>query len=358
MSCTVPSASGNGEEQQQILVDSLISHAAPAGAKSDTPAAVPVTAQHAEQAVKPKRKPGRPRKIPLKPGAVAPASTTGHTLPSPAAGSGVTQATYGPHLPYGLRPPDVQLGLSPAASGPQSNAADAVPAGALMPHRRSSSVSIDMSKLLKSRNKAQPPSSKASGNGSTLPAHQVVSGAIIPDGKSAIPTSGQPNYSMVQSPAAAADSAVTAAAAPVALATEAEPKTASQDGREAAPLATEAAPMTSSQGAKQAADVSAAVAASVLPVAVAAATGAPKTVPQGGREAAAAVTTGGASMTGSGGGREAAAGTSVMPAGATGSPAKQTAVTAAIRQQSAASSATLSAPASPTSPTAATGKSE
>ena len=334
---TMPSTSGSVEEQHQILGDSLISQAAPAGAQSDTPAAVPVTAQHAEQAVKVKRKPGRPRKVPLKPGAAPPASTTSHPLPGPAAGTGVMQPTYGPHLPYGLRLPDGQLALSPGASGPQSIAADAVPAGALMPHRRSSSVQIDMSKLLKSRSKAQPPSSKASGSSSTQPAHRLVNGAIIPDGTSAIPSGGQPNYAVVPAPAAAAESAVTAAAVPAAVATAAEAKTVSPGGRETA-------------------DVPAAVAASAS--AVAATTEAPKTVPQGEKEAtaAAAVTTGGAQMTGSEGGGKAAADKPVTPVEAKGLPPKQAGVSAAVRQQSAASSATLSAPASPTSPTAASGK--
>lgn len=342
----MPSASSNGEEQQQILVDSLASQSGPAGAKSDTPAAMPVTAQHAEQAVKVKRKPGRPRKVSLKPKAAPSASTTSHTLPSPAAGTGIRQDTYGPHLPYELSLSDVQLGLSSAASGPHSSAADAVPAGALMPHRRSSSVQIDMNKLLKSRSKAQPPSSKASGSGSTLPAHRVASGAII--STSAVHASGQPNYTVLQSPAAAADSAVTAAAAPGAVLTGAEPKTVSRDGREAAPLATEAAPVRRLQGAREAADMPATVAASALPVAVAATSGAPKT--------AAAVTPEGASMAGSEGRVAAAAAKSVTPIEATGSQAKQTGVSAAGRQHSAASSATLSAPVSPTSPTAASGK--
>ena len=340
----MPSASSNGEEQQQILVDSLAPQSGPADAKSDTPAAMPVTAQHAEQAVKVKRKPGRPRKVPLKPKAAPPASTTSHTLPSPTAGTGIRQDTYGPHLPYELSLSDVQLGLSSAASGPHSKVADAVPVGALMPHRRSSSVQIDMSKLLKSRSKAQPPSSKASGSGSTLPAHRVASGAII--GTSAVHASGQPNYTVLQSPAAAADSAVTAAAAPGAVATGAEPKTVSRDGREAAPFATEAAPVRRSQGAREAADMPAMVAASALPVAVAATSGALKT----------AVTHKGASMAGSEGGGAAAAAKSVTPVEATGSEAKQTCVSAAGRQHSAASSATLSAPVSPTSPTAASGK--
>lgn len=334
----MPSASGNVDEQQQILVESLVSQAAAAGAKSDPPAAVLVTAQHAEQAVKVKRKPGRPKKV--KPGAVPPASTTSHPLPSPVAGTGIMQPTYGPHLPYGLRLPDGQLALSPAASGPQSSAADAVPAGALMPHRRSSSVQIDMSKLLRSRSKAQPPGSKASGSGSTLSAHRVVSGAIIPDGTGAIPTSGQPTYTVVQVPAAAADSAVTAAAGPAAVATEAEPNTRAQGGREAA-------------------DVPAGQAALASPAALAATTGAITTVPQTEKEAAAAaaaaVTNEGASMANVEGGG-AAAGKPVTPVQATMSPAKQTGVKAAVRQQSAASSETLSAPASPTSPTAASGK--
>ena len=331
----VPSASGNVDDQQQILVDSLVSQAAAAGAKSEVPAAVPVTAQHTELAVKVKRKPGRPRKV--KPGAVPPASTTSHPLSSPAAGTGVMQPTYGPHLPYGLRLPDGQLALSPAASGPQSSAADAVPAGALMPHRRSSSVQIDMSKLLRSRSKAQPPGSKASGSGSTLPAHRVISGAIIPDGTGAIPTSGQPNYTVLQAPAAAADSAVTAGAAPTAVATEAEPKTGGQGGREA--------------------DVPAVQAALASPAATAATTEAPKTVPQTEKEAAAAaVTNGNASMANTEGGGTAAADKPVTPVSVIGSPATQTGVQATVRQQSAASSETLSAPASPTSPTAASGK--
>lgn len=348
---TMPSVSGSIEEQHQILVDSFASQAAPAGAKADT--AVPVTGQHAEQAVKVKRKPGRPRKVPLKPGAATPTGTTSHPLPGPAAGAGVMQPTSGPHPPYGLRLPDGQLALTPAASGPQSSAADAVPAGALMPHRRSSSVQIDVSKLLKSRSKVQPPGSKASGSGSTQPAHGLVSGAIVPDGTSAIPTGGQANYAVVQAPAAAAELAVTAAAASAAVATEPKPKTVSPGGRKAAPLATGASPATGSHGAQEAEDVPEAMAASASPAAVAAA----KTDPRGEREAAAAaVTAGGVHVTGSEGGGEAAAGKPVTPVEATGSPAKQAGVTAAVRQQSAASSATLSAPVSTTSPTAASGK--
>lgn len=356
-SLAIPPANGIVHEQHQVLVDSLVPQAAPAGARSDTPAAVPVTAQHAEQAVKVKRKPGRPRKIPLKIGAGPPASTVTHPLSTPAAGTSMMQLTFGPHLPYGVvHLPDAQLALSPPAAGPQSNAADAVPAGALMPHRRSSSVQIDMSKLLKSRTKAQLPSSKSSGSGTTTPAPRAVTGAIIPEGTSVVPTNGPPNSTVVQSPAAAA---ADLAVAPAAEATGAELKIVSEAGQETAPMASEAAPFTASQSARGAADLAMAMAISASAAATA---GAPKSVPQAEE---AAVVSKPAPITGSEGGtaEAAAADKPVTPVDSTGSPAKHSAIHAAVRQQSAASSVTLSAPVStiaapvsPTSPTATSGK--
>ena len=333
----MPSANGNVDvnEQHQILVDNLTSQALPAGTRSDPPAAAPDTAQHAEQAVQVKRKPGRPRKVPPKStGGVGPLGTTSLPLSSPAAGTGITQAAYGPHLPYGLRLPDVHLALGPAASGSQSNAADVVPAGALMPQRRSSSVQIDMGKLLKSRSKAQLPGSKAMGS-STFPAHRIANGPIVSDGTSVMLTAGQPTYTAAQPAAAAAPAATTAA--PAAVTNEAVPKPVSDGGMEAAAGAsavTTAAPAAVTNGAVLAPLSDGGMEAAAGAAVAAAAAGAPVT---GGREAA-------------------EAGKPVMLADATGSPDKQTQMSAANRQPAGASAATLSAAVSPTPHEATSGK--
>lgn len=266
----MPPSNGNVDfdEQTQVLVYSHASQPLPAGTQSDALAA-PDTAQHVQQAVQVKRKRGRPRKVPLKPGPVPAASPISLLLSSTGAGTGAMQQTNGPHSL-----PDAQITLNPAAPASQSSAAEAavpampavpaVPAGALMPHKRNStSGQTDTGKLPKSRSKAQLPTS------SMVLAHRIASGAIVPESTNTVLAGAQPTYPPAHHTAAAAESAETAAAAAVAMAAVVSPKTGAEDeaaaavvtaagletgpesGRTAAALDSEAASVSESKGGRE-----------------------------------------------------------------------------------------------------------
>ena len=306
-----PSPNGNPDvnEQHQTVVNTHPSQALPAGTQADTPAGLD-TAQHAQQAVPVKRKRGRPRKVPPKPVTSPVAGPSTLPLSSTTAGTGAAQQGNAP----ASLPDAAQTTISPPAApaAHSINPTEAVPAGALMPHKRNP----DSGKQMKAGGKAQPPSSKASGSSSMGPAQGgSPGGAIIPESVSAVPVGGQaaahtgPQTAPALAAAAAA-SAVSAAAAAAAG------KPAVEDGRATATV-TEAVPATVSESGHTAAAAAAALEGEV------------------------------AFLEGLEAGGDPAMGQEVMPVELPGSPVKKTwesAKVATVRRQSEASAATLSAP--------------
>ena len=174
------------DQQHQILANSLASQSMPPAARSE---ALPAQAgadssaehaQHAQQGQSPaagqpaKRKPGRPRKaVPGEPAyhPNIPASSSGHTAltsSAPATTDAAVANTH--HMPASSLSPGAQLSPRRGMRESESQAADP-PAGALIPHDNQhrglgkASVAIDLSKLLKSRNKRQVRDGKASSSG-------------------------------------------------------------------------------------------------------------------------------------------------------------------------------------------------